>query len=351
VIDLKSSNLEFSSAYQVLMFKCPNCPKSRDSLLQWYKVCDLVLGLNFVIQNISAGLELASSCSHPDASWLCELFEGNRSPSSEEARRVFLLNENDPRSLCFAALVINSRQPDRGMLKRAAEAGNALALAWMAKLTDGSECLKFSEQSTAHGERLGICLLGSCYEYGYGCEKDLPRAKENYLRAADLGDVWAMSRVAFLSQLNTSECWVWHGRAARLGWAFPFFTHFEGQVLNLSCGNLKASGAVFAIGEALKGHVDVEKGTIFSESQRFKGRQDAAVEAVKFFDAQCKATVKAIDAWTIVGIRIGVVKDVRKLISLIVWNARQEANYVVELPKYSRCDDDSTGLETDLFGE
>jgi hypothetical protein len=82
--------------------------RSREDLQQlraWYKIRDTLFGQNDVRQNVKKALELASVCDHPNAVWFANLFRGRDVSSREEARRVFLGCENDPRVLCFAALV------------------------------------------------------------------------------------------------------------------------------------------------------------------------------------------------------------------------------------------------------
>ena len=89
-------------------------------------------------------------------------------------------------------------------------------------------------------------------------------------------------------------------------------------------------GAVvlFAIGQALEGHVNQEARTIFNDSYVFS-LIDTAKQAIAFYEAQTKATKDGIRAWTQVGIKLKVVKDVRKLIAKLIWDSREEALYDV----------------------
>jgi hypothetical protein len=119
--------------------------------------------------DIKKALELASVCVHPNAVWLTKLFAGRDVASGEEARRVFLGCENDPRALCFAALLGGTSDE----IRRVAELGDALAQAWVAWETDGQERFGWAEKSAAQGERDGFLKLGYCYERGTGCVKDL----------------------------------------------------------------------------------------------------------------------------------------------------------------------------------
>jgi hypothetical protein len=91
-----------------------------------------------------------------------------------------------------------------------------------------------------------------------------------------------------------------------------------------------SASVVFAIGQALKGQLDETCQQIFSarfSRERFLDYVGPAKQAIAFYEAQLKACRKAIDWWTVIGIRFRVVKDVRKLISKLIWDAREEALY------------------------
>jgi TPR repeat protein len=94
------------------------------------------------------------------------------------------------RALCFAGEIVR----DVDEVRRAAGFGDAYAQAGMAvrAIEEYEESFRWAEKSAAQGERDAFDNLGFCYQYGIGCEKDLERAKENYLVAAELGLVRAM---------------------------------------------------------------------------------------------------------------------------------------------------------------
>jgi hypothetical protein len=95
---------------------------------------------------------------------------------------------------------------------------------------------------------------------------------------------------------------------------------------------------MFAIGRALQGYVNEEARTIFNIDYDFDLRINPAKQAIAFYEAQIKATKDVMHAWTLVGIKLNVVKDVRKLIAKLIWDSREEALYKtvdleVEKPK------------------
>jgi hypothetical protein len=100
------------------------------------------------------------------------------------------------------------------------------------------------------------------------------------------------------------------------------------QVDTFNSGSGSAA-VMFAIGQALQGHVNEQARTIFNNAEDFDSRIGPAKQAISFCEAQIKATKDAMHAWTLVGIKLKVVKDVRKLISKLVWDSRKEALFQV----------------------
>jgi hypothetical protein len=290
-------------------------------LLACYKIRDTLLGQNFVRRGVMKALDLAAVCEHPNAVWLANLFGGRDVGSCEEARQVFLCCKNDAKALCFAALLGG---PD-DEIGRAADFGDAFAQSEMAWRTIGEG----AEKSASQGERDGFFVLGDCYRCGFGCKQDMERAKENYLFAAELGHVDAMVSVGGLLDKDDRQRFVWSARAASNGRSWDFLDEMRGQIQNFvsgaGCGNV-----VFAIGRALKGQVDNEKRTVFGNGYNFDTCIGPANEAVRFYEFQLRSCRKAVDSWTIIGLRNGVVKDMRKMIGKMIWDAREEAAYSEE---------------------
>jgi hypothetical protein len=295
------------------------------TLLKWCKIRDTLFGHYCVSQNIPLALELVAPCQHPDARWLTETCAGKDLNTIEDVKRVFsALGQNDARALCFAWLL--GDQEDSAPLRRTAELGFAFAQALMAGETRGVEKFKFSELAAAQGERDGFYWLGWCFLFGEGCEKDLDMAKENFLLASELGYVWAMLDLGGLLDESDPRRWFWWGRAAALGDSVSILSNFADQVELFNYGSGSAA-VVFAIGRALQGHVNEGARTIFSSNIDFDSCIDPARQAIAFYEAQIKATKDAMHAWTQVGIKLEVVKDVRKLIAKLIWDSREEALY------------------------
>jgi hypothetical protein len=300
-------------------------PEHLQQLLAWYKVRDSLLGENRFKQDIQKALVLASVCGHPNAVWLTKLFGGRDIASREEARRLFLSCKNDPRALCFAGFL---GVDDFEEIRRAADLGDAFAQAWMAWQSDGEESFRWAEESAAQGERDGIYNFGYCFRVGTGCEQDAERAKAHYLVAAELGHVYAMVDVGKLFAKNDPRRFIWLGRAAANGDSCSFLSEMRHQIHNFGFGTGHAN-LVFVIGRAMKGHIDNEERTIFGRSvSNFNACIDLSNEALNFYEFQLQSYRKAVDSWTIVGLKNRVVKDIRKMIGKMIWDAREEAAYL-----------------------
>ncbi len=89
--------------------------------------------------------------------------------------------------------------------------------------------------------------------------------------------------------------------------------------------------SVFMIGRALSGHIDTEKREIFGRNQNFDSQIVPANRALDFFTAQCAAARGAVDTWCLMAVRINskVNRDIRKKIGMMIWEAREQADYAV----------------------
>jgi TPR repeat protein len=309
------------------------------TLLEWYKIRDTFFGLNCVVRNTSLALEMAATSSHPDARWLTEACAGKDVRTEADAKRVFFpLGQNDARALCFAWLL--GDQNDLAPLHRSVELGFAFAQALMAWKSQGKERFKFAQLAAMQGERLGIHWVGLCFRDGEGCDMDLVKAKEKFLHSSELGVVSAMERLGFFVDESDPQRWRWWGRAAALGRPSIFLNMFAKKVKVSNYGS-RSEAVLFAIGQALYGRVNEEKRRIFNDDYKFDSRFGFAKIAITFYGTQIKATKDAMRAWTQVGIKLKVVKDVRKLIAKLIWDSREEALYGM----FEGCEQEELKLE------
>jgi hypothetical protein len=176
------------------------------------------------------------------------------------------------------------------------------------------------------GERDGFFHLGNCFRGGIGCEKDLEREKENFLVSTELGDATAMIGLGTLFDKDDPQRFVWHGRVAANGGGGVFMPEMIIQIRNFTSG-IGHAKVIFASGQALKGRINNADRTIFRSGYNFDTYIGPANQVLHFYEFQLQSYRKAVDSWTIVGLRNKVVKDIRKMIGKMIWDAREEAAY------------------------
>jgi hypothetical protein len=214
-----------------------------------------------------------------------------------------------------------------GEIRRAADLGYALAQARMAESRNGQERFQWAEKSAAQGERDGFYQLGYCYLDGKGSERNPERAKENFLIATELGDMYAIVCVGEFFDKDDPQRFVWLGRGAANGDSFSFLKEMVDQIHNINSETGHAK-VVFVIGRALKGHINNEERTTFGSDHNFGAYIGPANQTLRFYEFQLQSYRKAVDSWTLVGRRNRVVKDIRKMIGKMIWDAREEAEYL-----------------------
>ena len=86
------------------------------------------------------------------------------------------------------------------------------------------------------------------------------------------------------------------------------------------------------IGRALNGHINEEKKDIFGDDYQFDSWIGPANRALAFFSFQCASARAAVDAWCLMTRRINgtVNRDIRKKIGMLIWEARELAEYKEE---------------------
>jgi hypothetical protein len=103
------------------------------------------------------------------------------------------------------------------------------------------------------------------------------------------------------------------------------------QMRNFNSGTGHAM-VVLAIGQDLKGYINNENQTIFGRCvSNFDTRIGPANHALHFCNFQLQSYQKAVDSWTIVGLRNKVVKNIRRMLGKMIWEARKEAIFGKEM--------------------
>ena len=139
-----------------------------------------------------------------------------------------------------------------------------------------------------------------------------------------------MSFFGDLLDETDSQRWRWWGPAAARGSAWDFLDSFP-SVVDRFDSDSSLAPVVFVIGRSLRGHIHEEEREIFDDEEDFEDRIGPANRAIAFFIAQCSAARKAVDAWCLMAVRINskANRDIRKKIGMIIWEAREHADYAV----------------------
>jgi hypothetical protein len=117
---------------------------------------------------------------------------------------------------------------------------------------------------------------------------------------------------------------VWLGKAAVHRNPFAFLSEIDFQVKAAS------KPMLFAVGRVLKGNDNAEEATVFGQKRPSLA---TANRALLFYNFQIQSYRNAVDSWTLVGLRNRVVKDIRKMIAMMIWDWREEAEYSLEKKK------------------
>ncbi len=297
-------------------------------LFKWLDVRDTLLGLNYKKQDSKAALALARDCKHHDALWLTSIFEGKDVSTEEDARKVFVSLKDDARALCFAWWLSDDRGRDFALLHRASEMGYAFACSTLSGQVwneDEEQAFGLARLAASKQERDGFYWLGFCFDHGLGREMNGEEAAKGYLIAAELGHVSAGAEYGKLLQDSDAFRWVWLARSALHGDSFQFVYSIWNEIELFVSGSGNACN-MFLMGLALKGNISIGEQEIFGWETKLEWISSANL-AVSFYDSQIKSARSAIDTWTLVGMRAGIMKDMRIYVGKMIWDARFEANY------------------------
>jgi TPR repeat protein len=288
----------------------------------WYEARDTFLGLNLRRKDLREGLRLARACRHEDAVWLCSLFDREEPRDAEAAKAVFAAQGEERRALCFAGLV---GEGDRGLVRRAAEAGYALAQALASGWDDREEAAVWAQRSASQREPLGVLKLANwCWQGSASCPKDHDKAKALFREAAELGAVSGMYNHAKrgLSEADP-ERYVWLGRAAARGHQAAAMEVTLAAEKQLGVFRVLQSGrVVLAIGEALWERVNAGAKTVF-ELACDEQYLECAAKVLHLSTSWRRLAEEAIRCWLLIGRRQrGTNRDVRMLIAKLLWRDR-----------------------------
>lgn len=182
--------------------------------------------------------------------------------------------------------------------------------------------------SAVKGDVEGTFFLMQCFLRGIGCKKNERVAKELLKRCADLGSVSAFYLLFKDPRLEPFEM-------VRCFGFFGMFFFGSNALLSALDAVLErhamddsfGDAILFEVGEMFKGNLDVEKEKVFREAQ-LPSVINTLSRVVSMYDGWCDAARDACVAWVLTGKRIGLNKDVRRMIARMVWESRREGRQV-----------------------
>ncbi|MBX9636015.1 MAG: hypothetical protein K2Q45_00500 [Nitrosomonas sp.] len=264
--------------------------------IKWMDIRDYWFGFNGRNRKHDLAIKLAYRCKHPDAQWLYK----------EEAEESLAL---------FLKASVSGYHIDMELLNEAASKGNIYAKILVATFFSNEDNLPFLKECLLLGEREVFRYFAKMYVYGrYG---NSTVGYQFYYCAAQLGCVTSMLIFADSLDLFDPQKWYWYGMAAKI--TNNYTRDFAKVIMNFR-EHANHLDAVFMIGRMLKPEY-FEKTYIWVE---------IAEEAIYFYKKQCVRARRAVDAWSLVALRIGnhiINKDMRKKIAEMIWNTRNEIEY------------------------
>lgn len=177
----------------------------------------------------------------------------------------------------------------------------------------------------------GTYELSRYFLKGVSCEKNESLADELVERAADLGSIVAYC--ALLDTLRDPKDKV--KLLCNIVVVVPHLLRPFALNLRVLIWQFESDGScgdvIFEAGEVLEGSIDPEEDEVFG--QKHGSDLDLFKRVLAMHEGWCKAARAACVAWILIAKRTGFHKDVRKMISKIVWKARSEARGAILLEK------------------
>ncbi len=302
-----------------------------DTEKQWYAIRDLLVTDLHTIgneerQNVGKAIELASTCSHPEAVWLSSIFANRKVTTVTEAKSVFLENKTDFRCRCFAS-ALQTRFADAAIFEAANE-GLAFAQARVAGHFRTETSFLWAKRAADQGERDGFRWLGWAYMHGLGCAKDLSESKVHFEKAANLGDDFSLLNLALLFPESDPERFRILGEGAARHYKGTRNVFLDGAIKNSNefiCG-FGNFPVIYEIGRHLVGQINEEAHQVFQMFASYP-RIQGAKECLEIYQRQVSGCKQAIHCFTLIGKRFGLIKDMRRMIGEYIWATRNTIEY------------------------
>lgn len=279
---------------------------------EWLYIRDMFLCANHVRRNWRESFQLARKCKHVEAVYLAKLFPPSGDYTTHQSVKNILSSQfsNDARAMYYYAIFCGG-ESKHSLLEKSASLGFGPAISCAFRHQRGQSRLEYAKMGIATRDRRSFFNMGMV-------KKD----NQYVLIAAKLGLVDAMLQLATNYDVLDYRKWIWLDQAVQ---------HDEVNIfLTIVFKNIYHGACLFQIGKTLSKTIDYENKKIFRSEYIFKQKIYVVQKAIDFYKYQLACYRAAVDAWSIIGLRNRIYKDLRHMIGLWIWSARHEATYDAE---------------------
>jgi hypothetical protein len=283
---------------------------------KWADVVDRWIGTESRSGDPVEALRLARKCQHKDAQWLRSLLpEREEGWTERQIEAAFSSHTNEPRSLFFFYALWEFPSERMNECRLAAVAGYPPAQVHYGKRAPmpDEERFEWFRKASEAGDRSGTLEMAGCLLRAKGCTRDVAGGVALLRRAAEAGHIEAMYSYGSCGFTeNDPERYEWYCRAAALGDRDALDELHEAAAL------ADPGACMFEMGRGCKRHLDVAQGTLFAVQLDEDSLEDIQ-KVIAYYDECVQRAKRAVDCWSLVGARLGVVKDVRIVVARLIW--------------------------------
>jgi hypothetical protein len=279
---------------------------------------------------MAKGLELARALVDkvPEAKWLCDLFPDG-APSMREARVRFARSHEIPStSLCYAYYVSDHRPNALFVsIKALIAACPVKHPLYEAETCDRDDKVRLIElvERRPYPEPIALMKLAQRISSerraaGLSSFRKTDRQKELYKHAAELGSPDGCVRHATYNfAVNDPQHWYWFGKAFLAG-SPHLKTHMARMERYLTrfvvADNHGKSRCIVEMARTIRAPTFPMEELVRRHSDLF----DSAANIVLLYELWKLMAKDAVTTWLLVARRLRIVKDIRRVIGMIVWN-------------------------------
>lgn len=299
--------------------------------LIWYEARDAYLGMNKTSVDMDRAIELANGCHHPDAKWLCEFH--NRVAKGFCKWNISDLDPTNGRDLFFLYRIKGKTQ--LAWLHATSFAGSPTALLHAAAIVgypaaqsryasrlfktsvmSGVETIEWIEKAAAQADPKGLYLRATLVPGSNSVALNL--------EAAQLGFCKAQYDRSFSLNFHDKEYWVWAIKAMGKGLGRSMVLKNLQYMMDPSRVEESEKEFPYHIGHQLA-NIERRHGPLRREKYETRASLAHCQKMMTYYRQCVGGARSAVDTWTMWAVRTRCVNhDVRKLISRLVWDQRQD---------------------------